>query len=139
MIDTLNYTMLETNILEGSGATVTGTLLDDNDDPLILSAGSVNSLSGMSLTLYSFSDSETFTIINNRDAQDVLNQNNVTIDVLGNFTWYIQPGDTKIVDNTNREEIHRAVFTWTYGNYTLYRVGKKIIDFRVYNLDKIVT
>ena len=126
-----NYLMLSKFLLEKSSSKITAKLVDEDNSVIPLSGA--NSLSGMTLTLYSMSDSPTCTIINSRNSQNVLNINNVSIDSLGNFIWNIQPEDTAILDSTLAEELHRAIFTWNYGSKT----GRYVIDFRVVNLEKI--
>ncbi len=58
-------------------------------------------------------------IINDRDQQDVLNTNDVTIDSDGHFIWSIQPEDNIIVTNRRQIERHRAMFlfTWATGEF----------------------
>lgn len=53
-------------------------------------------------------------IINNRDGQNVLNQNNVSLDVDGNLAFELQPADTAMQDASVKSEIHRAIFRVTY-------------------------
>jgi hypothetical protein len=66
------------------------------------------------LTLYLLGD-ETH-IINNRNEQDVLNNNGVTIDSSGHLIWSIQPADLEIVGESPRGfETHVALFEWTWG------------------------
>jgi hypothetical protein len=71
------------------------------------------SLSSLTLTLY---DQRTDTIINSRDAQDVLNVNGVTVDANGLLTWTVLPADNPIVTRGTAEETHVALFEWTFGS-----------------------
>lgn len=60
-------------------------------------------------------DVATSTIINSRNAQNVLNANNVTIHATsGLLTWSIQPEDNPIVTSSEEYELHRAVFSVVY-------------------------
>jgi hypothetical protein len=78
------------------------------------------------LTLY---DVETFVygaspaegIINNRDAQNVLNANNVTIHATsGLVTWAMQPDDNPIVTARRQIERHRAEFRFEVNGVELH-------------------
>lgn len=76
----------------------------------------------------------TGTIVNNRNGQNVLNANNVTIDGQGVVTWAVQPADMAILDDTRRLEVHRALFIFTWGQ------NKQLpfeIDFEIENLSKL--
>ena len=72
------------------------------------------SLITLLLTLY---DLATGTMINGRTAQNVLNDNNVTVDASGNLVWSIQPADNIIVTDALSLETHIALFqaTWATG------------------------
>ena len=71
-----------------------------------------SSIATLTLTLY---DVATGTILNARDAQDVLNANNVTIDSNGNLIWLVQPADHAVVSTRpNTIERHRGVFRYTW-------------------------
>ena len=70
-------------------------------------------LSTITLTLYNFIDG---TIINSRNAQNVKDQNNVSISSGGLVTWTEQPSDHQIVSSnveTGATETHVALFEWT--------------------------
>lgn len=69
------------------------------------------SLTSVTLTLY---EPESGTIVNNRSSQNVLNQNNVTIDSNGQVAWSIQLADVTILDATRPTEVHRALFFFTW-------------------------
>jgi hypothetical protein len=88
------------------------------------------SLSTLTLTLYS---EHTLAIINLRDRQNVLNQNNVTVDGSGVLTWSIQTLDRVIGDDANPEERHRALFEWTAPGVA----GKHEHQFIVTNLARV--
>lgn len=54
-------------------------------------------------------------IVNNREDQDVLNANNVTVHTTsGLLSFFIQSLDTAIIDATKLYETHRATFQCTY-------------------------
>lgn len=65
------------------------------------------------LTLY---DRKTNTIINSRDAQDVLDNNDVLTDIEGNTTWHMQVLDNIIVTATLTSEEHIALWHWTWND-----------------------
>lgn len=73
-------------------------------------------------------------IVNSRNAQNVLNANNVTISEQGVVTWTMQAADVAILDDTRRIEVHRALFVFTWnGTRTLpYE-----LDYEIDNLSKL--
>ena len=91
---------------EKTSAKYTFTLKDENGNA-VASA----SLSTLTLTLKNL---DTGLPINLRDAQNVLNLNNVTIHATsGLLTWAIQPLDMVVVDAKQLQERHRATFRGT--------------------------
>lgn len=104
---------------EQSVKAVTFTITDENSDP-VASA----SLDAAELTLY---DVDTYVggspatgIINDRQAQDVLNTNDVTVGATdGLVTWLMQPEDNVIVTELRQVERHRAAFrfAWDTGSF----------------------
>ena len=90
------------------------------------------SLSTLTLTLYSI---HSLAVINSRNAQNVLNANDVSVDVIGNLTWEMQPADNAILDPTLQTEIHRALWEWTWAGGA--KAGKHEVDFQVRNLNKV--
>jgi len=65
------------------------------------------------LTLYVIQADGTDAIVNARNAQNVLNANNVTLHATsGLVTWAIQPEDTTLVEDVPFE-LHRALLEWT--------------------------
>ncbi len=93
---------------EKTTAKYTAVLKDENG----ATVGS-SDLVTLTLTLYNKADG---TIINNRNAQNVLNANNVTVDANGNLAWTLQPADNIIVsDSSGINETHVALFEATYG------------------------
>lgn len=73
-------------------------------------------------------------IINNRDGQNVLNQNNVSLDVDGNLAFELQPADTAMQDASVKSEIHRAIFRVTYDGE---KSMNSDVDFKIRNLTKV--
>ncbi len=73
----------------------------------------------MTLTYY---DLYTRQIINGRQAQNVLNANNVTLvtvtgpPLVTTVTWILQPLDTILVDARHELEQHIALFEWTWAS-----------------------
>lgn len=89
-------------------------------------------LDALTLTLCNVVGNEA--IINGRDGQNVLNQNNVTVDASGNLAFELQSADTAIQDAAVKSEIHRAIFRATYDG------GKAMnwdVDFKIRNLSKV--
>lgn len=80
-------------------------LLDEDAEAVALA-----NLVTLTLTLY---DADTGTIINSRNAQNVLNTNNVTVSSSGLVEWALQPEDTLLVGSSILEE-HVALFRWTW-------------------------
>ena len=86
------------------------------------------------------------TIVNDRDAEDIKNANEVTISASGLLTWNVQPEDTAIINDEievcektmkNTREIHRALFQWKKTGGTGGEQGKKRADFTVCNLAEV--
>ena len=110
-------TSIERVVREGTTA-VYGATIQDIDGNAV-AAGDLDSLT---LTLW---DKVSETIINSRNAQNVLNANNVTVSDEGVLAWTMQPEDNVIVDVNHldgQKEEHRALFQWTwdtskYGKY----------------------
>lgn len=83
-----------------------------DDDQAVLGSGTVEA---MLLTAYVLDDN--LTILNNRLLQNVLNQNQVTLDASGNLTFYVQPADNIIVNSAlarDDREGHVAHFVWCW-------------------------
>lgn len=130
------YTKIEDTILEKTTPTLTAIMKD--------SSGAVipgTALSALNLTYYLLNDGPTYTIINSRNNQDVLTPSAsgaVTVDNAGNLKWVLQEADTAILTDTNKSEIHRAVFKFTYTSADGVKIGKYMIDFIITNTE-IVT
>jgi hypothetical protein len=91
-----------------------------------------SSLDTLTLTLY---DRDTGTILNSRNAQDVLNKANVTVGEDGALVWELQPADNVIVSDGKSLEAHVALFTWTWGSG---KSGRHEVPILVENLAKVV-
>ncbi len=96
------------------------------------------SLQGATLTLYSL-DSATMQILNNRNAQNCINQNDVTISAEGVVTWMIQVADVSILNDKLQKETHRALFlfTWNAGNPATLRSKPHDVDLVIRNLHRL--
>jgi len=100
-------TVSKTHVAEGSSARVTAVIKDETGAVI---AGSA--LTTLTLTLYDYVVPAT--IINSRNAQNVLNANGVTVDASGNLTYLMDPADNPINDTTLSKENHVALFQWTW-------------------------
>jgi hypothetical protein len=106
----------------------TATLVDE--DGAIIPGSTLTTLV---LTHYNLA---TDAILNSRDAQNVLNANNVTVSELGILEWVLQPLDTLIVDDTLCLETHVALFEFTWNSGA--RVGKHEIRYEVRNYEQVL-
>jgi len=126
----MNIETLSESILEKTTPTLTANLEDENGAPVEKTA-----LATLTLTLYV---KGTNTIINSRNAQDILDRNGVTVTETSTETiieWEMETADTAVI-GTRQSEEHRAVFEWTYG--TPVKTGRHVIDMTVVNLEKVV-
>jgi len=73
----------------------------------------------------------TLAVVNSRNAQNVLNLNDVAVDVDGNLVWSMNILDTVILNNALRKEMHRALFTWTFNSGT--KAGNKEVIIMITN------
>jgi hypothetical protein len=107
----------------------TATLQDEAETPI-----PVGQLTTLTLTLY---DATTGTILNSRNAQNILNTNNVTVHATnGLLTWTVQPADLAMVTTNMAQELHIALFSWTWASGT--KVGYHEVRFLVANLENVV-
>ena len=111
---------------EGESGVYTAALTDENGTAIAAA-----NLSAFTLTLY---EKSTETVINSRNAQNVLNTNNVTVDAAGVVTWTIQPGDTAIIRPDAHYEDHVGVFVATWAAGTKRKPHE--VTIRVHNLAK---
>lgn len=71
-----------------------------------------SAIATLTLTLRNAADDA---IINGRDAQNVLNANGVTVHATsGLLVWTMTPADNAIQDDTLPNELHLALFEFTY-------------------------
>lgn len=98
----------EFGILEKATGSYTATITGNDGATPIPAA----SLSTLVLTLYVVKSDGTTGIVNSRDAQNILNANNVTVSAAGLLTWAIQTADTTLVEALPFER-HIALFEWT--------------------------
>ncbi len=89
------------------------------------------SLTSATLTLHVV---HTGAIVNSRNAQNILNANNVTIDGTGLLAWTIQAADMAITDDSRRVEVHRALFVFKWGSG---REKPYEIDYEIENMSKL--
>jgi len=116
-------------IAEKTTAKITFTLKDESVPSAVIP---LDQIATFTLTLY---NEESRTIINARDAQNVLNLNNVTVHATsGLVTWLLQSADTSIETATKRYETRIALFAWTFATT---KSGKRQIRFKVQNLEKV--
>lgn len=91
------------------------------------------------LTL-TYTDMATRVVLNAREAQDVLNTNDVTLVTVPGpppvttVTWTLQPSDTILVDDNWAVEPHMALFRWTWD--TGRRHGAHEVRFGIENLSR---
>ncbi len=97
----------------GGSGQYTGTLQTADGTAVVYDAGGTATprISTLTLTL---KDAASTSVVNSRNAQDVLNANNVTVDSAGALKWLIQPGDTALLDSSRAVEEHLARFTFAY-------------------------
>lgn len=95
-------------VLEKTTATLVGTLTG-NDGVTAIPASALVTLT---LTLYVIKADGTTAYVNSRNAQNVLNANNVTVDEAGLLRWTVQVADTTLIETLEHER-HYALFAWT--------------------------
>lgn len=96
---------------EEQTGTLTGVIRDD--------LGGLLGSSDLTTLTLTITDQITSGIINSRFRQDILNTNDVTIDLTGNFSWSIQEEDNVIVGVTavpGTVERHEVLIEWTWGS-----------------------
>ena len=94
--------------LEGETPRYTATITDDAGNPLPAA-----SLSTLVLTLYVIKADGTVAYVNSRNAQNVLNANNVTVGTSGEVVWSLQVADTSLIEALPFER-HIALWEWTW-------------------------
>lgn len=126
----MSLTEAERTVNEGTTFLYTCTLKDESGVVVPLSG-----ISALTLTLY---DVATDTIINSRDAQDVLNTNDVTVHATsGLLSWTAQAADNAIVTAARVAgslEKHIALFEWTWSTT---KKGKHELEIFVQQLAQV--
>lgn len=105
------------DVTEDTSGRYTALLIDEAGDELPASSIVTATLSLFDSTL---NDDSMTVYVNSREAQNVLNVNDVTIDEFGNLTWDFAPEDMPKLQ-THTPETHKAVWTltWSGGNKQL--------------------
>ena len=65
----------------------------------------------------------THEVINDRDAMDVLNVNDVLVDSNGHLIWSVSVDDSTILNRSLWQEPRRCLFTWTYISAAALKTG----------------
>lgn len=91
------------------------------------------SLTTLVLTVYAIKSDGTDGILRGPQ-QNVLNQNNVTVDTLGNLVFAVQPSDTTMVEGIPFED-HYCLFEWTCVSANV--TGRHVAILRVRNLRRV--
>jgi hypothetical protein len=110
---------------EGESCNVTGQLMM-GDTTIAKTA-----LATLTLTLY---DAVTESILNSRNAQDILDANESSVDADCNVTIELDAADNDVVDSskdTGDRELHVAMVTWTWNDGNSTRTGKELMSFLV--------
>lgn len=116
------------DVLQNSTGTYTATITgNDGVTPIPLA-----SLLTLALTLYVIKGDGTVAYVNGRNAQNVLNLNNVTVSALGVLVWAIQTADTGLIEALSFER-HIALFEWTAAGV----VGKHEIVLVIQDLTEV--
>lgn len=118
--------MSAASVNEQVTARYTAQLVDEDGNNILLS-----DIVSLVLTLY---EKSTGNIINSRDVQDVLNNNNVTVSSSGALTWILQPADNIMVTENPVSELHVAFFQ---GVYSSTKHLKHEYAYRVNALEKV--
>jgi hypothetical protein len=125
--------LLSTTLLEATTGLLTFTLVDSDGAGVPVSL-----LTTLTLTYY---DVISGTIVNSRNAQNVLNANDVSITTVGSpavttIEWQIQPADTVMVDADLALEYRVAQFRWTWDSGTRHDAYQ--VQFAVENMAFVV-
>jgi hypothetical protein len=115
------------HVKAGESAFITHSIVDHEGVPL-----ADTDLLTLTLTL---TDEYSGDVINERDAQDVLNANGTTVNSLGGVEIRLDPDDNVIVDSDKYREWHRAELIWTYTD-SVELTGKAVLKFKVWNHTK---
>jgi hypothetical protein len=116
------------HVKAGESAFLTHSIVDQ--DGAAIAAADLDTLT---LTLY---DEFSGDVINERDAQDVLNANGTTVNSLGGVEIYLEPDDNIITDSDRYREWHVVELVWTYTPSGTTLTGKSVLKFKVWNHTK---
>ena len=118
----MSLTQSERTVLERTTPRYTALLTDEAGEPI-----SGADLTTLTLTLY---DQRSRAVINNRQAQDVLNDNDVTINTDGQLVWTMQRADNAIIGTPRPgvTETHIALFEWTWDAGTKAGLHELLIE-----------
>jgi len=125
--------LLSTTLLEATTGLLTFTLVDSDGAGV-----PVSMLTTVTLTYY---DVISGTIVNTRNAQNVLNANDVSVTTVGSpavttVEWQIQPADTAMVDPELALEYRVAQFRWTWDSGTRHDAYQ--VQFAIENMAFVV-
>jgi hypothetical protein len=125
--------LLSTTLLEATTGLLTFTLVDCDGAGV-----PVSMLTTLTLTYY---DVISGTIVNARNAQNVLNANDVSVTTAGSpavttIEWQIQPADTVMVDPELALEYRVAQFRWTWDSGTRHDAYQ--VQFGIENMAFVV-
>jgi len=90
------------------------------------------SLATLTLTLY---HRQSGTILNSRNAVNVLNTNGGTVTSGGVLTMVLDPADNALEFQAGSRETHVAAFDWTYNSGAA--TGRSLVEFPVRNFSKV--
>ena len=116
--------------LEGTTPRYTCTIVDEDNEPI-----PDTDLTTLTVTIH---DVATGTIINDREQQDALNDNGVTVNTDGELVFDMEADDMAIVSTTIAEgaiEEHCLLFEWTYNSGD--KAGKHRVVLLVKSLDHV--
>jgi hypothetical protein len=121
------------DVYEGTTPAFEATLINHRDEAILLTE-----LSSLTLKLFVKGGPQDGQIVNDRDDQDVLNDNNVEVEpVTGLMRWTIQDEDVATLDTTLEDdeiEEHRALFRYELTNG---HKGIRILDLRCHKVEGI--
>lgn len=117
------------HIRENTTPVYTAVIRDENGNVLPDTA-----LDSLLMTYYDVDSGE---IINNRNAQNILNANDVTVDNVGQLTWDMRPADTAIIDGSSVFEEKVAVISWSWTVSLITRQSNQEVRFHIQNLAKV--
>ncbi len=119
-------TILSAQVPERAMAVITALIRDELD--VVIPGGSLDSLT---LTLY---DRASGSILNARNAQDVLGVNGGSVDGAGVLTMNLLELDNVLISQECDLETHVALFRWSYQTT---RTGNHEVHFPVINLGQV--